>query len=171
LHVVDALHSGAEGHQLLLGLVPITLLDQLLHLRQLRLRRQHDRVVTSLRRLAEQHRPQPVQRIARGGLIHHGTEATKAQHRGRHRANGGQPNTVAARPFRYNPQGARRLRERHYLSIRPASHVIAPRAQHRRQRIHRRHPGAGGQRIDKAVGAHDRVEAGIVVRHDHVPPR
>jgi hypothetical protein len=165
------LHSGAEGHQLLLGLVPITLLDQLLHLRQLRLRRQHNRVVTSLRRLAEQHRPQPVQRVARGGLIDHGAEPTKAQHCGRHRANGGQSKTVTAQPFRFNPQGGGRLRERHHLGIRPPAHVIAPRTQHRRQRIHRRHPRAGGQRIDEAVGAHDRVEAGIVVRHSHVPPR
>jgi hypothetical protein len=73
LRVVDALHGGAERHQLVLRLVPLALLNELLHLLQFGLRRQHHRIVTRLRRLAEQHGPQPVERIARGGFIYHRT--------------------------------------------------------------------------------------------------
>jgi hypothetical protein len=146
-------------------------LDQLLHLRQLGLRSQHNRVVTGLRRLAEQHAPQPVERIARPCAVDGGTKAAHGQHRGRRSADDCQPKTVAALRFLYARQRGGRLRECDDLCIGPAAYVIAPGTQHRRQRIHRRHPRAGGQRIDEAVGAHDRVEAGVVLRHSPAPLR
>jgi hypothetical protein len=170
LRIADVLHGGTKRDQLLLRLVPVALIDQLLHLVEL-LRGKRHRLVAGLGPLAEQRASQPIERIAWLGVEDDRAETAKAQHRSRHPPNDGQRKTVAARRFLRSGQRHRRLRHRDHRSVRSAADIVSPIAQHRGQWVHRRHPGAGSQRIDEAVGAYDRVEAGVVVRHSLAPPR
>jgi hypothetical protein len=63
LRIADVLHGGTKRDQLLLRLVPVALIDQLLHLVEL-LRGKRHRLVAGLGPLAEQRASQPIERIA-----------------------------------------------------------------------------------------------------------
>jgi hypothetical protein len=170
LHVAEVLNGGTKREEFLLRLVPVALIDQLLHLVELLCGKRHGRAA-ALGALAEQAASQPIERIAWLGVEHNRAETAEGQHRSRCATDDGQRKTVAARRFLHAGQGRGRLRHRNHRSIRLAADIVSPFAQHRGQRIHRRHPGTGGQRIDEAVGAHDRVEAGVVFRHSLAAPR
>lgn len=83
---IDALHRRAERLQLVLRLLPLTGVDQLLHLLHLGLRGQHHLVVAAGLFGAENRCVQAVQRVARSGTVDRGAEAAEAQQRGGDRA-------------------------------------------------------------------------------------
>lgn len=70
----------ADGDQLVLRLLPVAAGNHLLNLIQLDLRRQRHLIVADLFRRTEQHRPQPVQGIARPGTGDDSAEPTQTQH-------------------------------------------------------------------------------------------
>ena len=88
LNVIDSRDGGRERLQLVLGGVPLALVDQLLHLGQL-LRGERHLIGARLLLLAEQCRTQPVQRITGTGAVHDGTETAEAQQRSGDRAEHG----------------------------------------------------------------------------------
>ena len=88
LNVIDSRDGGRERLQLVLGGVPLALVDQLLHLGQL-LRGERHLIGARLLLLAEQRRAQPIQRIAGTGAVDDGTETAKAQQRSGDRAGHG----------------------------------------------------------------------------------
>lgn len=74
LLVTDRRNLVADGDQLVLRLLPIALCNQLLNLIELSLCRQRHLVVADLLRRAEQHRPEPIEGIARPGTGDNSTE-------------------------------------------------------------------------------------------------
>jgi hypothetical protein len=67
--VVDRLHRVADRGQLVLGLLPLSLLDELLHLGHLGLRSQRNLLVACRGGLTEQHGAQAVERGAWSGVV------------------------------------------------------------------------------------------------------
>jgi len=80
LHLVDALHRRADLDELVLRLLPLPLIDQLLHLLQLR-RGERDLVVAGRFLLTEDRGPHAVQRVPWAGPVHGSAEPADAQHR------------------------------------------------------------------------------------------
>lgn len=171
LHVVNVPHSCADRSELVLRLLPLALLNELLNLRQFGLRGKRDLVFTRGRRRAEQHGAQAVERIAGSGAVDDRAEAADAQQCRGDRADHGHAEPVArARPFTLG-QGGGRLRQRDDVGVRRAARLVAPAGEHRRDRIRRRHPGTGGERVEQAVAARDRFQSGFVFRHSRDLPR
>ena len=76
--VVDRGDLGAHRDELILGLLPIALGDQGLHLAEFGLGGQPDLVVTDLLLPAEQHGADPVECVTRAGPGDHGAEPADA---------------------------------------------------------------------------------------------
>jgi hypothetical protein len=75
--VIDGLHRVADCGQLVLGLLPVPLLDELLYLGHLGLRSQCDLLVACRGGLTEQHGAQAVERGAGSGVVDDRPEATE----------------------------------------------------------------------------------------------
>jgi hypothetical protein len=84
LDLVDALHRRAHLDELVLCLLPLALVDQLLHLLKLR-RCQRDLIVTGLLLLAEDRGAHAIERVTRACPVDGRAEPSDAQHRGSHR--------------------------------------------------------------------------------------
>ena len=157
-----------------MGLIPLSLRDQLLYLEELTLGGQRDLLITPRLRLAEQRGPQAVQGVTRVSVIDDRAESAKAQQRGGHRPDdGGQ---IPAAWHRLTPsQGGRGLAGGHQVGDGLTPDVVTPVGQQRRDRqvarIRGRHPPPGCQRVDHAVAALDGVETRSVFRHIRAPPR
>ena len=95
LRILDGLHCRGDGLQLVLGGVPVALIDELLDLLHLGLRGQRDAIVAGDLLLTEQGDPHPVQRIAGSRAVDDGAEPAEAQHRGGHRTHDGHRHPVA----------------------------------------------------------------------------
>jgi hypothetical protein len=85
------LHLSADGLQLLLRLVPVTLLDHLLDLGHLGLCGKGHSVIANRGLLPEQSGPQTVEGIPRARTGHQRTQSTDAQDRGGDRGDRRQP--------------------------------------------------------------------------------
>lgn len=84
LDPIDTLHRRRQGGQLVLRLIPLSLIDQLLHLCEFGLRGQYHRVVTGGALVAEEHAAHTVEPVARSGGEDRGAEAPEAENgRGR----------------------------------------------------------------------------------------
>ena len=97
LRILHGLHCRGDGQQLVLGGVPVALLDELLDLLHLGLGGQRDLVVAGHLLLAEQRDPQPVQRIARPRAVDDSAEPAEAQHCGGNRTHDGHRHPVRRR--------------------------------------------------------------------------
>jgi hypothetical protein len=93
--VLDGRHLSTHRYQLVLGLCPIALGDEVLHLVQFGACRKGNLIVAHLLRRPEEHRAQAVEGIAGAGTGHHRTEAANAQHSGRGRTDNTEPTTGA----------------------------------------------------------------------------
>lgn len=81
--LAHVLHRGADGDELVLGLFPLAVVDQLLHLLKLG-GSQRDLVVAGGFVLAEQRGPHAIQTVAGSGAVDRRAEAADAQHRRGH---------------------------------------------------------------------------------------
>ena len=94
--VFDGLHSRRDGRKLVLGGVPVALLDELLDLLHLGLRSQRDLIVAGDLRFTEHGHPQPVERVAGCRAVDKRAEPAEAQHRRGDGAHHGHGHAVAA---------------------------------------------------------------------------
>ena len=95
LRILDGLHGRGDGHELVLGGVPVALVDELLDLLHLGLRGQRDVIVSGDLLFTEQGDPHPVQRIAGTRAVDDSAEPAEAQHCSGDRAHDGDRHPVA----------------------------------------------------------------------------
>jgi hypothetical protein len=161
LDLPDVLNRRADGHQLVLGLLPLTVVDQLLHLRELRRCQRHPIVAGGLL-LAEDRGPHAVEGVTGTRAVHGGPETADAEHRGGHRSD---DREQPAGPAVLRQPGLQRLdgivgADGH--GDRRVAHVVAPPRQQERQfgflAVGGVHRMLGSERFDEAVGAGDFVE-------------
>lgn len=161
LDLVDALHGRAHLDELVLGLLPLALVDELLHLLQLR-RGQGDLVVAHLFLLAEDGRPHSVERVARTCAVDGGAEPANAQHRRGHGPDDGEP---AARAAILGHPAAQRLggiTQRDRRGDGRVPYVITELGEEEGQLgflpIGRVDRLLGGERFEEAIGSIDLIE-------------
>lgn len=161
LDPVDALHGRAHLDELVLGLLPLALVDQLLHLLKLR-RGEGDLVVAHLFLLAEDGGPHPVERITGTRAVHRGAEPTDAQHRRSYGPDDGQPAAGAAVSGLTAAQRVDGVAQRDRSGDGRVPHVIAELGEEEGQlgllgagRVDRL---LGGERFEVAVRSIDLVE-------------
>ncbi len=161
LDLTHVLHRGADGDELVLCLLPLTVVDQLLNLRQLR-RRQFDPVVAGDLALPEQRRPHAVQRVARTGPVHRGAEPADAQHRGGHGSDDRERPAGAPVPGHATVQGLDGVAGGDGGGDGGVANVVAPTGEQKGQlgfrRVGRVHRLLGGEGFEEAVGTVDLVE-------------
>ncbi len=160
---VDALHGRAQRLQLILRLLPLAVVDQLLHLLHLGLRSQHHLLVTDPWG-AEHGGVQAEQRGIRSGCVDRGAEATEAQQRGRDRADDGQrcPRFLAVQPLlegSHSVTGSDGRRHRGFAD------AVAPVGEQEGQLgfggVRRVRVLVGGERVEESVDASNLVERGV----------
>jgi hypothetical protein len=182
LNVIHGRNGRGERLQLVLGGVPLTLIDQLLDLGEL-LRGELHGVVARRLLLPEQHGAQPIQRIARAGVGDYRAETAETKHRGRDRSQYGRRHAPALAGCRGAVQGDDGVARGDDSPHRRVADLVAPAGKNLREfglaRIGRVHRLLECQRVDEPVRAVDLVERRIApvgspaseVRHSHAPSR
>ncbi len=178
--VVHGLHGATDLGQLSLGLVPLTLGDHLLDLRQVGLGRQHDLIVIDPR-FVEHHRVQAVQRVSGAGIGHHGTKSAQQQQRRSHRSDRRQAATSTAALRNPGDQRLDGVVLRNQCTRRWPPQVVAPVPQQGGQRIVvgivESKVLTTGERIEEQISAGHLVQARLIaeggtkIRHSHLPRR
>lgn len=163
--VVDALDRRADRREFLLGLRPVTVVDQGLDLSHLLLRSQRHAVVTHGLRFPQQCCAQSVQRIARTGATDHRTEPADAQHGGgerRHDRQTAVPATLGRLRVHAVAQRGRGLAFGDQVGGRGPTDLIAPIRQQGEQLgfvgIRGLDAALGGDRIQELVSTGDGVQ-------------
>ena len=160
LRGVHALDRRAQRHELVLGLLPLALIDQLPHLHHLGLRGQHHLVVARGLR-TEERRPHSVQGVTRAGSVHRRPESADAQHRGGSRCDEGQPRAAVpmAEPV---VQGRYGIASGELHDRRRLPHVITPVGEQECEFglgvVGRIRGVVGGERVEESIYPIDLVE-------------
>ncbi len=181
LNVIHRRDRRGERLQLVLGSIPLALVDQLLHLGEL-LAGEHHRVFTGLLLFAEQHRAQTVEGVARSGACDHCAEPAEAEHGGGNGPHHGERQAPAVPRCRRAVQGDDGVAWREGRAQRRVADLVAPAGQQAGEfgfaRVGRVHLLLCRERVEEAVRAVDLVERRIApvcspaseVRHGRAAP-
>jgi hypothetical protein len=181
LNVIHRRDRRRQRLQLLLGSIPLALVDQLLHLGEL-LAGQHHGVFAGLLLFTEQHGAQPVEGVAGPGARDHRTEPTEAEHCGGDGPNDGERQAPAVPRCRSAVQRDDGVAWCQGGPQRRVANLVAPAGEQAGEfglaRVGRVHRLLRRERVDEAVGSIDLVERRVApvcgpaseVRHGRAAP-